>query len=120
VAKQIHVGSMVIVRLHDGREVEAKVTKIVDSVTGRKAHVASGAFALIIDEVQISPVIFEVSPVVLSCSPVPSPTNESHACIASEAFGQPENQPEQRVLDPVPLLPAENLCSFGMTANGTP
>jgi hypothetical protein len=36
-----------IVRLHDGREVEAKVTKIVDSVLGRKVHIAFGAFALI-------------------------------------------------------------------------
>jgi hypothetical protein len=47
------VGSTVLVRLHDGREVEAKVTKIVDSVLGRKVHIAFGASALIIDEVQI-------------------------------------------------------------------
>ena len=51
--KNIQVGSTVVVRLHDGREVEAKVTKIVDSVLGRKVHIAFGAFALIIDEVQI-------------------------------------------------------------------
>jgi hypothetical protein len=30
--KKIYVGSTVTARLHDGREVEAKVTKIVDSV----------------------------------------------------------------------------------------
>jgi hypothetical protein len=29
------------------------VTKIVDRVVGRKVHIALGAFALIIDEVQI-------------------------------------------------------------------
>ena len=44
---------MAIVRLHDGREVEAKITKIVDSVAGRKVHIAFGAFALKVDEVQI-------------------------------------------------------------------
>jgi hypothetical protein len=59
VPKQIQVGSTVLARLHDGREVEAKVTKIVDSVLGRKVHIAFGAFALIIDEVQI---IGEVRP----------------------------------------------------------
>jgi hypothetical protein len=53
VPKQIQVGSAVLARLYDGREVEAKVTKIVDSVVGRKVHIAFGAFALIIDEVQI-------------------------------------------------------------------
>ena len=57
--KQIQVGSTVLARLHDGREVEAKVTKIVDSVLGREVHIAFGAFALIIDEVQI---IEEVRP----------------------------------------------------------
>jgi hypothetical protein len=51
--KQIRVGSTVVARLHDGREVEAKITKIVDSVAGRKVHIAFGAFALIIDEVQV-------------------------------------------------------------------
>ena len=42
-----------LTRLHDGREVEARATKIVDSVVGRKLHIAFGAFALIIDVVQI-------------------------------------------------------------------
>ena len=51
--KHIRVGSTVLVRLHDGREVEAKITKIADSVAGRKVHIAFGAFALIIDEVQV-------------------------------------------------------------------
>jgi hypothetical protein len=53
VPKQIQVGSTVLVRLHDDREVEAKITKIVDSVAGRKVHIAFGAFALIVDEVQV-------------------------------------------------------------------
>jgi hypothetical protein len=39
-AKQITVGSTVLVRLYDGREVEAKITKIIDSVIGRKVHIA--------------------------------------------------------------------------------
>jgi hypothetical protein len=52
VPKQLPVGSTVLARLHNGREVEAKITKIVDSVAGRKVHIAFGAFALIIDEVQ--------------------------------------------------------------------
>jgi hypothetical protein len=53
VPKQIQVGSTVLVRLHDDREVEAKVTKIVDSVAGRKVHIAFGVFALIVDTTQI-------------------------------------------------------------------
>jgi hypothetical protein len=52
-SKQISVGSTVLARLHDGREVEARVTKIVDSVAGRKVHIVFGAFALIVDQVQI-------------------------------------------------------------------
>ena len=52
-SKQIQIGSIALVRLHDGREVEAKVTKIVDSVAGRKVDIAFGAFALIVDEDQI-------------------------------------------------------------------
>ncbi len=52
-SKQIQVGSTAIVRLHDGREVEAKITKIVDSVAGRKVHIQFGAFALIVEEAQI-------------------------------------------------------------------
>ena len=51
--KQIVVDSTVIVCLHDGREVEAKVTKIVDSVAGRKVHIAFGVFALIVGGTQI-------------------------------------------------------------------
>ena len=51
--KQIQVGSTILARLHDGREVEAKITKIVDSVAGRKVHVTFGAFALMIDEAQV-------------------------------------------------------------------
>jgi len=35
------------------REVEAKITNIVDGVAGRKVHIAFGAFALIVEEVQI-------------------------------------------------------------------
>jgi hypothetical protein len=53
VPKQIQVGSTVLARLHDGREVEAKITKIVDSVVGRKVHIAFGPSALIVDETQI-------------------------------------------------------------------
>lgn len=53
VPKQIQVGSTVLVRLYDDREVEAKIMKIVDSILGRKVHIAFGAFALIVDEVQI-------------------------------------------------------------------
>ena len=51
--KQILVGSTVLARLHDGREVEAKVTKIVDSVAGRTVHITFGAFALKISAEQI-------------------------------------------------------------------
>jgi len=53
VPKQLQVGSTVVARFHDDREVEARITKIVDSVVGRKVHIAFGAFALVIDEVQI-------------------------------------------------------------------
>ncbi len=51
--KQIQVGSTVVARLHDGREVEAKVTAIVDSVAGRKVHITHGLIALKIDLEQI-------------------------------------------------------------------
>jgi hypothetical protein len=51
--KQIQVGSIVVVRLYDGREVEAKITKIVDSVAGRKIHIAYGLIALKIDPERI-------------------------------------------------------------------
>ena len=42
-----------VARLYDGREVEAKVTRIVDSVAGRKIHIAYGLIALKIDPEQI-------------------------------------------------------------------
>src|ERR1700733_1503396 len=51
--KNIQVGSTVVVRLYDGREVEAKITKIIDSVAGRKVHIAFGVFALVVRETQI-------------------------------------------------------------------
>jgi hypothetical protein len=51
--KQIQVGSTVFVRLYDGREVEAKVTAIVDSVAGRKVHIAYGFIALKVEPEQI-------------------------------------------------------------------
>ena len=51
--KQIQVGSTILARLHDGGEVEAKFTQIVDGVAGRKVHITLGAFALIVEEVQI-------------------------------------------------------------------
>ena len=52
--KQIQNGSTVVVRLYDGREVEARITRIVDSVVGRKVHIAFGASALIVNEAQIT------------------------------------------------------------------
>ena len=51
--KQINVGSTVVVRLYDGREVEAKITAIVDSVAGRKVHISYGLIALKVDPSQI-------------------------------------------------------------------
>jgi hypothetical protein len=57
--KQIQVGSTVVVRLYDGGEVEAKVTRIVDSVAGRKIHIRYGIIALKVDEAQI---VREVKP----------------------------------------------------------
>jgi len=53
VRKQIQVGSTVVVRLYDGREVEATITKIVDSVVGRKVHITYGLKTLKIDPEQI-------------------------------------------------------------------
>jgi hypothetical protein len=47
------IGSIVTVRLHDGREAVAKVTAIVDSVAGRKVHVLFGASALKVRPSQI-------------------------------------------------------------------
>jgi hypothetical protein len=48
VPKQLQVGSTALARLHNGREVEAKVTRIIDSVVGRKTHIVFGAFAIIV------------------------------------------------------------------------
>jgi hypothetical protein len=53
VRKQIQVGSTVVVRLYDGREVEAKVTRIEDSVAGRKVHITFGPDAFKVEEKQI-------------------------------------------------------------------
>ena len=57
--KQIQVGSTVVVRLFDGREVVAKITDIVDIVAGRKVHITYGIIALKVDEAQI---VREVKP----------------------------------------------------------
>jgi len=51
--KQITTGSTVLVRLYDGREVEAKVTAIVDSVLGRKVHISDDVIALKVEATQI-------------------------------------------------------------------
>jgi hypothetical protein len=51
--KQILVGSTVLARLNDGCEVEAKVTRIEDSVAGRKVHIAFGPYAFKVEEKQI-------------------------------------------------------------------
>ena len=51
--KQILVGSTVLARLHDGREVEAKVTRIEDNVAGRKVHITFGPYAFKVEEKQI-------------------------------------------------------------------
>jgi hypothetical protein len=47
------VGKIAALRLYDGREVEAKITAIVDSVAGRKVHITYGIIALKVDEAQI-------------------------------------------------------------------
>jgi hypothetical protein len=54
VRKQLQVGSTALVRLYDGREVEAKITAIVDSVAGWKIHITYGIIALKIDPEQIT------------------------------------------------------------------
>jgi hypothetical protein len=51
--KQNQVGATVVVRLYDGREVEAKVTRIVDSVAGRTVHISFGPYAFKVEEKQI-------------------------------------------------------------------
>jgi hypothetical protein len=53
VRKSIAVGSTVLVRLYDGREVTAKITAIVNGPAGQKIHIAFGAFALKVDPAQI-------------------------------------------------------------------
>jgi hypothetical protein len=53
VRKQVQVGSTVLVRLYDGREVEAKVAAIVNGPAGQKIHIATGPYALKIDPAQI-------------------------------------------------------------------
>jgi hypothetical protein len=53
VRRQIQVGSTILARLHDERSVEAKITKIVDSVAGQRVHITFGASELKVDEKQI-------------------------------------------------------------------
>ena len=55
--KQVHIGSTVLVRLYDGREVVAKITAIIDGPAGQKLHIALGVFALKIDPQQIVKVL---------------------------------------------------------------
>ena len=49
----MQVGSTVVVRLYDGREVEAKITAIVNGPAGQKVHIAFGAFTLKVDPAQL-------------------------------------------------------------------
>jgi hypothetical protein len=51
--KQIILGSTVLVRLYDGREVIAKITAVVNGPAGQKVHITFGAFALKVDPAQI-------------------------------------------------------------------
>jgi len=53
VRKQIQVGSKAVVRLYDGREVDAQITAIVNGPAGQKVRIAFGAFALKVDPQQI-------------------------------------------------------------------
>jgi len=53
VRKVLNIGETVLVRLYDGREVEAKITAVVNGPAGQKVHVAFGAFALKVDPAQI-------------------------------------------------------------------
>lgn len=55
--KQIQVGSTVLARLYDGREVVAKITAIVNGPAGQKVHIAFGAFAVKIDPQQVIKVL---------------------------------------------------------------
>lgn len=55
--QQIVLGSTVLVRLYNGREVIAKVTAIVNGPAGQKVHIAFGAFALKVDPTQILKVV---------------------------------------------------------------
>jgi hypothetical protein len=53
VRKLLNIGATVLVRLYDGREVEAKITAVVNGPSGQKVHIAFGAFALKVDPQQI-------------------------------------------------------------------
>jgi hypothetical protein len=53
VKKQIQVGSTALVRLYDGREVEAKVTAIVNGPAGQRFISHLERFALKVDPTQI-------------------------------------------------------------------
>ena len=55
--KQIQVGSTILARLYDGREVIAKITAIVNGPAGQKVHIAFGAFAVKIDPQQVIKVL---------------------------------------------------------------
>jgi hypothetical protein len=46
-----------LVRLYDGREVEAKITAIVNGPAGQNVHIAFGAFALKIGSQRIVKVL---------------------------------------------------------------
>jgi hypothetical protein len=55
--KTYGVGSLVLVRLHDGRTFQAQVKQIVDSVAGRKVHIFAHAMALKVRAEQIVKVL---------------------------------------------------------------
>jgi hypothetical protein len=57
--KQFQVGSTVVARLYDGREVGAKITTVVNGPAGQKVHNAFGAFALKVDSEQIIKTVSE-------------------------------------------------------------
>jgi hypothetical protein len=55
--KTYGVGSLVLVKLHDGRTFQAQVKQIVDSVAGRKVHISAHAIALKVSAEQIIKVL---------------------------------------------------------------
>lgn len=57
--KEYHVGSKVIVRLFDGRELPGIVKQIAETVAGRKVHVHVGHMALRLNAEQIIRVLPE-------------------------------------------------------------